>query len=215
MPVGPAYWTDKLTDPQLAPGSSVFKRIAPGGPWSYVAHSWNGAKGVAAVWIDANGACTLDQYLPPKPCYDGLMYFANPLPQEQMAIGRRDYIPGIEYLTSRGINLTIPLAAGAASEVLFSSLTLGDPADEFAALANSIWERKDSVMVRDPELIRLIYLAIAQNYRVTQEMLDDLKWITSKDIDPIYCCVMGLDPKALADAAQQSPSPASASAGQN
>ncbi len=212
MPFGPAYWSDKVTDPKEAPFADVFKRLRVAGPWSYVSQSWSGKNGVAAVWLDANGAASLDQYAEPRTCFDGLLYFASKQPIKQIDIGRKDYIPGIEYTTSKGTNLTIPYAGSAATEISFSDMTLGAPADEFASLANMIWERRDKVMVGDPELIRLVYLAIAQNYRVTQEMLDGFKWITSKDIDPIYCCLMGLDPKALADEAGTSPLPASASA---
>ncbi len=210
MPIGPAYWTDTITDPSQGPLCDAFKRIHIAGPWQYFPVSHDGKNGIGAIWADnKEGACPLALFGKPRKSFDGLVYF----PGEKIAqinLGKRDYIEGIEYATSRGITLTIPFASYAAVDVSFSSLSLGGPSDEFAQMAENIWENRSTILVRDPRLLRLIYLAIAQNYRVTQETLDDLNWVTSKDIDPIYCCIMGLDPKALADAEQTSPSTASA-----
>ncbi len=199
MAIGPAYWTDAITDASLGPACPAFERIRIAGPWQYFSCSHAGKSGVAATWADnKDGACPLSVFGEGRKSFDGLYYFPGTTPK-QIDIGKRDYIDGIEYTTSLGVTLTIPLAAHAAVEVSFSSLELGGPSDEFAKMAEDIWANRDNIQIRDQRLLRLIFLAIAQNYRITQELLDDLRWLTSKDIDPIYCCIMGLDPKTLPD----------------
>ncbi len=197
--IGPAYWTDSITDAAQGPTCKAFERIKIAGPWQFFGALNEGVKGVAAIWKDnTDGACPLASLGKFRKCFDGLVYFPGTTPK-QIDIGKRDYIEGIEYTTSLGVTLTIPLAAHAAVEVSFSSLDLGGPSDEFAKMAEEIWANKENILIRDPRLLRLVFLAIAQNYRITQELLDDLRWLTSKDIDPIYCCIMGLDPKTLPD----------------
>ncbi len=199
--IGPAYWTDAITDAAQGPSCKAFERLKIAGPWQFFNSFHNGAKGVAAIWKEnIDGACPLSSFGEGRKSFDGLIYFPGVTPN-QMDIGKRDFIDGIEYITSLGITLTIPLAAHASVEVSFSDLELGGPSDEFAKMAEDVWSCRNDIKVRDKRLLRLIFLAIAQNYRVTQETLDDLRWLTSKDIDPIYCCIMGLDPKALPDEA--------------
>ncbi len=208
--IGPAYWTDTITDPSLGPSCPAFDRIKIAGPWQYFNTTHIGKSGVAAIWQDnKNGACPLELFGAGKTSFDGLVYFPGDK-LSQTEIGKTNYIEGAEYTTSLGITLTIPFAARAAVEVSFSSLSLGSASDDFAKIAEDIWADRQTIKLNDKRLLRLIYLALAQNYRITQEMLDDLRWLTSKDIDPVYCCIMGLDPKVLAGEVKISQSTASA-----
>ncbi len=213
MAFGPAYFTDRVRDPMEARDSGIFARIQPAGPWSYCDFIHDGKRGVLAFWPDANGAPTPEAYGKARTCSDGLAYLPARAMPSQEALAKANGLPGMDYATSRGVTLTVPYAACSAREISFATTGFGEPSDEFAKLSAIVWEARESITLSDPRLICLVMLAVAQNYRVTAELLDDLRWLTSRDVEPVFLCMMGIDPKAIAAAGTTSPSPASASSG--
>ncbi len=184
--------------------SGVFSRIQDAGPWMYSDCYHDGRKGITAQWQDKAGPVELEKFGAPRVCGDGLVYFPSKEPISQDDLCKRSCPPGIDYLTTRNVNITVPLASAAPRFVTFGAPGIGTPANEFAQLAYQVFDAlSENITITDPRVIRLIGLAVRQAYRVTDELLDDLRWITSADIDPILCCIMGSDPKALPGEAGQ------------
>ncbi len=195
-----------------------FARVLAAGPWSACRSMQDGKPG-ALIWSQGFNQ-PIPNFAPERwrPCSDGLLYLRpDPIP-DQMSLARARRANSFDLTTSRGITLSIPLAASAPRLVSFSAGTLGDPADDFGGAAFAVFDRlaemrKDPAKVvtgTDPEVLRLVLLALQQTYRVTAELLDDLRWISSADIEPIILAIMGQSPKALEAAGAQSPSPAAA-----
>lgn len=207
-----AYWSDAVKDPAVARDHSAFARLALAGPWQF--RDWNheGKPGVLAEWHGHTGG--MAAYGEPRTSGDGLVYFPSREPLRQEDLAKRSAPAGIDYATTTGHVLTIPLAAAAPRFLGFGDEEpLGEPANEFAVLALRVFDRLATKPIgfADPDLRRLVLLAVGQCYRVTAEVLSELRWITTADVEPVLLAIMGADPKASADAGDSSPLPASAS----
>jgi hypothetical protein len=206
-----AYWSGSIRDAMAARDSATFARLAPAGPWQFREWSHEGRSGVIAEWAGTAGAVD-ELYGKPRACADGLVYFPSKAPLRQEDLAKRNAPNGLDYTTTTGVTLTVPLAAAAPRFVGFedNAPALGDPFGDFATVAQDVFDRltAGSILYSDPTLRRLVLLAIGQCYRVTAESLGELRWITTADVEPILLCVMGTDPKALPDAGGPSPSPA-------
>lgn len=209
-----AYWSGAVKDGAEARDHAAFARIAPGGPWQFRDWMHEGQAGVIAEWAGSSGM----SYGTPRACADGLVYFPSRLPLRQEDLAKRNAPAGIDYTTTTGVTLTIPLAAAAPRFLGFEdgADAVGEAFGEFARLAERFFDRlsteKKHIPWSDADLRRLILLAIGQCYRVTAEPLGELRWITTADVEPVLMAMMGSDPKALADAGEPSLSLASASA---
>ena len=151
-------------------------------------------------------------------CGDGLHYlYGQELPTiASLARGHR--VDGCDYTTASGVLITVPIATAAPRKVLFASGKTGEPATDFALRAFELFDRLqamesggETVLLSDPKIIKLIADALAHVYYVTPELLDELGWITTADIDPLICALMGIDQKkAETLAGDTSPLPAGA-----
>ena len=129
---------------------------------------------------------------------DGMRYLPGRALPDQLDLVRPNSVSGIDYQTSTGATITIPIASAAPRRLLFSRGLAGDHAEGWATRAFALFDKllvKDFVSVTDPEVLSLICDAVGSVYFTTPELLDELGWITSADIDPILVCLMGQDPK--------------------
>lgn len=189
---------------------AAFDRVKSAGPWLCTdGRGPDGETGALIYWDTPpeNGRGTW------RICPDGLHYWSPRVPPNPESLARRNCPRGIDVLMSTGVLLTIPLAVAAPRKVSLSLCTADEPASEFGVLAYRVFERlaaKEPVGVTDRDVLRLVTLALEAAYRVTPELVDDLGWITTADIDPILCAILGSDPKASNPAGGSSPSPAGA-----
>ena len=211
MAFGPAYFSDRIRDPLEARDSPIFARLSHAAPWSFCDAFVDGKRGLLAFWGDGGAAPLPEAYGKPRTCPDGLMYLPPGIMPTQAELAQTNGVAGVEYTTSRGVTLTIPTYANASRYLSFSDIAFGAPADEFAKVSEQVRDAIDTIKIDDPLAIRLVMLAIMRNYRTTPELLDDLRWVTSRDVDPIWNCTRGSDPKATADAGNTLPLPVSAS----
>lgn len=206
----PAYFAPDVHCAGPARHLPAFDRLRPGSKWLAADSSQNGKRGTVVYLGDQPSGGTPGW----EPCADGLFYLpGRPMP-EQATLGREHRVDGIDYTTSQGVTLTIPIAAAAPRKLLFSTGKSGAPAAGFAQRAFALFDRlgaEEKVSPVSPDVLSLVADAIGHVYYVTPEMLDELGWLTSADIDPIICCLMGSDPKKAVDpAGASSPSPAGA-----
>ncbi|HEV8176273.1 MAG TPA: hypothetical protein VGP44_01150 [Gemmatimonadales bacterium] len=200
----------------------AFARVLESGPWSSTEFNHHEAgSGALLFWTDKSiGQTDLRRPEAWRKCADGLWYCRPAVLPDQSILAKRNCPQGIDVTLATGLLLTIPLATAAPRAVCFSSGSLGDPSSEFGRVADAVYDRmangKDDagkakgLPLLDPQVLRLVTLALMAAYRVTPELLDDLGWITSADIDPILCAIMGTDPKAFEPAGVSSPLPAGA-----
>ena len=182
-------------------GGEAFAHISHCGKWNYCAHTHNGEKGVLAFWKGmAPGRADLSEGV----VFGDLTYFApDPLPS-QKELAKASPYPSAVVTTHRGIQLSIPLAVGAPRMVSFTGNELTGFSGDFAEMAfavnamiDNIADEDEDIALLDDRLIELVGRSIQENYAVTPELLDDLGWITSIDIIPIYRAIMGADPLPL------------------
>jgi hypothetical protein len=192
-----------------------FSRLRPGDKWFACDSSQNGKRGALVVFgrpdsteMPAQGCSGWVE------CADGLLYLPGRKMPEQADLVRGHRVDGIDYVTSTGVTLTIPVAAASPRKLLFSSGKTGDPASDWAKRAFDLFDRlrsSERVSATDPAIIALVCDAIGHVYATTPEMLDELGWLTSADLDPILVCMMGADPKkAVQPAGDSLPSPVGA-----
>ena len=197
-----AYFSDKSESPQkcaASQGGEAFAHIAQCGKWNYAPHTHKGVKGVLAFWKGL--APGLNELSDGEELECGLVYFA-PDNITQADIAKRAPYPSIDVVTHKGFNLSIPLAVAGPRMVSFTGCELGGFADEFPEAAARLDARIESMEDEDgsdfdTDLINLVSLAMQQTYSVTPELLNDLGWITSNDLIPIYRAIVGADPFPL------------------
>lgn len=184
---------DARTDP-------AFSRIMHCGKWSFAKHTHNGMKGTIAFWgIHAPPKGSLPE--PQQIHEDGLWYYSPETLPTQRQLAKEHRYPKYDYLTNTGYTISIPLAVGGPRLMDFTTCTLGDFADDFAQKSKELEavildDDADDVMIDDPRVVSLVLKAIEQTYRVTAELLSELQWVTSLDIEPIYEITRGIYPKS-------------------
>lgn len=204
----PAYFAPGVICDGPARSMPCFARLKAGDKWQASNSNQNGKPG-AMTWIGDAPALNATGWVE---CSDGLFYLPGHKMPHQSELGRPHKTEGIDYTTSTGVTITIPIATAAPRKVMFSTGKPGEAATDFARRAFRLFDRisaKESVQLFDPELLGLVSDAIGWVYYTTPEMLDELGWITSADLDPIVICLMGSDPKKTPEnAAASLPSPA-------
>ena len=144
-----------------------------------------------------------------RKCHDGLWYLPPSELPDQAMLARERCPKGIDLTSSTGITLTIPLAAAAPRAIDLATGELGEAVAPYAREAYALFDRIDNgetVTLTDPQVRRVVLLALQACYRLTPELLADLGWITTDDLDPILSAILGSHPKASGDAAGTSPS---------
>lgn len=204
----PAYFAPDVICSGPARDLPAFARLRAGNKWKACNYRLNGKPGTVAFLGDE------------QPAHDdigwyesagGLWYLPGLKMPEQIELVREHRVTGIDYVTSTGATITVPVAASSPRKLLFSSARLGDPAADWAVRAFDLFDRlrsDEKVSPLEPAVLSLISDALGSVYYVTPEILDELGWITSADIDPLLICMMGTDPKkAHLVGGDSSPSP--------
>lgn len=197
------YWLPK-TKPQDGRESPFAAAFAYAGPWQFVGYE-GGA--LAQFKTEDGKARPLEQYdfdnMRDAVGMDGVKYVPlKELPaQADLAKPIRGHYDCDVELAR--VHLTICPGFAGPRVIDFSQRQCSEYADEYGALAEELYERwldedktGESITIVDPMVLRVIHLAIAQRYRVTPDLLTDLRWITDVDVEPILEVVFGLRPKA-------------------
>jgi len=201
-----AYYTDKTRSAMHAREHDAFKLIQHCGKWNYIQWGRGDTKGILAYWGQVGpSAGDLPEGIETD---KGLIYFKPAILPTQKDLAKSTPLPCIDYMTHKGFNLSIPLAVDSPRSVSFTGKEFGDWVDDFPRFAANLEARihdsiKDDdvpmILTSDPLAIELVCLAIEQTYSVTSELLTDLGWITSRDIEPIIEIVLGGSPLVLSD----------------
>jgi hypothetical protein len=187
------------------------RRLVAVGRWQLAAHP---AGGSLATW--AGHPFSPSAYGEPVPTHDG-MFFMPPKDWGKNPHGALARNPLPESAAVQCVNgdLLVGVATRSARPRRFAGgPSIGRPSGDLADAAFALWDRlanKDTVLVNDPGLSQVIFLGIQACYRVTEEALDALGWVTTADDDELIRGIFGLDPKPEAGAGAMSPSPAPAS----
>lgn len=205
----PAYFAPGVKA-DVARDIPAFRRILPAGPWQVLGFNhptlgW----GALAWWAD----CPQPEGEAWRESPDGLWYLPPTQLPSQADLAKPNSPAGIVVSLSGGQAVTMPLAAIAPRKLSLTTGTAGAPADEYGLRAAAVHSRltgagKDGLPLLDPDVLAMIAAGLALAYRVTTELLDDLGWLTTADIDPLLCAGLGHDPKASAPGATPSQSPA-------
>ncbi len=196
-----AYFSDKTGDPMNAAEHPSFTRILSAGKWMYTKYTHAGKNGVLAHLASEP---QLDR-MPSKVCSDGLVYFGYVKEPTQDELARENVPNSFPVTLSGGRVIDIPLAVAAPMALSFDGSTQDEHASEFGREAFRIWEGiEQKKPPTDNECRHLIYLAINQNYKVTAELLTQLRWVTDVDVVPILLAISGRDPKHAAVAGNTS-----------
>lgn len=198
--VSPADCLDRMRD-----GSHAgLARIALAGPWQFSAHPEGGAlatwKGAPVPRVDDLGEAVA--------CPDGLMYYRPKVMPAQADLAKPSRSEWeIDVDLANGMRLTVLLAASEPRRLRFVGPdAVGDALTEYGQLARRVQRRLAEstpdapITAADADVRRLLVLAVGQRYRVTDDLLDDLGWISTADVDPLLQAIQGADPKACAAA---------------
>lgn len=210
---GPAYWAPDV-QPIHAKAHPLFVSIAHAGPWMYRNHP-NG--GTIATWEDVSH--NLDGFQEPRQVVDGLFYLApKEIPHIHDLI-RSGGKGGVDVKLACGVTITVPMALSQHRQLRLGRGVerYSDPVTEYGRLASDILARvkeANGLPEDDPDMLRLIELAINQRYRCPAELFDDMRLFAPEDMDPLLGAIWCGDPKApaLASAGETNVSPTSASA---
>lgn len=209
----PAYFAPGAAV-DVAPAMPCFARILAAGPWQVTAinHPTRGW-GALAWWP----GCPQPGDVSWRQSPDGLWYASPARLPTQAELARANAPRGIEVQVTCGASLTMPLATLAPRRLSLLTGAVGIPADEYGRLAYTVSNRlreagSAGLPIVDAEVLRLLVAGLGLAYRVTAELLEDLGWITTADVDPLLCAALGHDPKACEPGAISSPSPAPGSA---
>lgn len=187
----------------------IAKRLAHVGKWQLVAHPMGGA---FATW--AGKPSFPAAYGEPRQTHDGLEFYPPKEWPTDRALFLREKLPEHEAVDLVGGRVLVGVAMRAARKRRFSVPGVGRPSGALADAAFELWDKineSHDVMIDDPLLTRVLFLAVAACYRVTEEAMDDLGWLTTEDDNAVTSVVFGLHPKPDAGAGDTSASSAPAS----
>lgn len=185
----------------------VGKRIAHAARWQLSAHP---AGGALASWVGF--PLLLSAYAAPIPTHDGMAFLppkdwgANP----RESLAREPSSAAIPVSLEQGAILVRQVTRAPRARRFAGAPGVGRPMGDLADAAMALWDRianKEFIAFDDPGLAKVLFLAVAGCYRVTEEALDALGWLTTSDDYKILSAVFGLDPKAGPGAGDTSPSP--------
>lgn len=179
-------------------------RLAIAGPWQFAQHPEGGC---VATWLGSKPRA-FDSLGDGEACEDGMVYYRpDPLPGAMDLAKSKHSEDEIDVDLECGVRLSILLAISAPRRLRFTGgAAIGDPLSEYGLLARDVQRRlaeapaDQPLTVADAGVRRLLFLAVAQRYRVTEELLNDLGWLSTADVDPLLCAIWGSDPKAFAAA---------------
>lgn len=174
----------------------IAKRLAAFGPWQTSKHAEGG---VLLSWV--GGSTDVAMYGTPRATYDGLTFYPSLTPIRPENVARASVSESVDIDLVSGVRLSIPIAKRSARRRRFGcDDALGAFVDEYPTLAFKLFDRfadKEQVTIGDADLRRILFLAVAKNYRMTEEALDDSGWLTTEDDDAIISAAFGTDPKPV------------------
>lgn len=187
-------------------------RLLHAGPWLAVPHEHGGT---FLYWADfpekGDRASHLpESYGPPRQTADGLMYYPPKVLPDIWDLASSERA-GADVPLACGKTVTVPLALTEHRQFILGEPggVYGLPVTEYGRLAAELLDvcaepkpgsDAGGIAHDDPRLHRVLELAIGQRYRVTRELLNDLRVITPEDIDPLLGAIWTGDPKALTPA---------------
>lgn len=193
-----AYRLPAANDPFTAAEHPSAKRLLVAGPWQYQAHPMGGV--LMAPKREDGKSWALDDFAAPLETADGLLFYA-PKAQPQPADFAKAVVNAVTVELRSGVRLNVALAAASPRKLIFSpsGISTGDYLTEYARMAEELRQRalKDEVIHDDdPTAGKIVLLGIQQCYRVTEELLTFLGWVSTADFLPILMAAWGYDPKA-------------------
>ena len=180
------------------------KRLAHVGRWQLAAHPQGGS---FATW--AGSPSFPGAYGEGRETHDGMTFHPpKEWPTDRAAL-LRERLPEHEAVDLTSGRVLIGIAMRAARKRRFSTPGVGRPSGALADAAFELWDKLNGdseILIDDPLLTRVLFLAVAACYRVTEEAMDDLGWLTTEDDNLVTSIVFGLDPKPAPGAGDTSAS---------
>lgn len=220
MAVRFAYWVKgrSYIDVALSPPERLrlaFPNVPGSGAEEWMTHT-HPQGGTLFVFPKYDGAAVqLEDFGPPRETFDGMVYYpSKESPDHDWLIRPENARPSGEWIKTYQGELFVAIAFETARRLVLCSgggMRPGDPVSEFGRLGHEIFDlffSKDGMPYTDGRLSRFLFLTLREGYWVTEEIAEDLPWLTHQDINPICQTALGCSPKRLADARAGSPSSA-------
>lgn len=172
--------------------------------------------GALLVYPRLDGAAvTLDAFGEPRETVDGMTYYPSlEKPTAEFLIRTEKTLPPGEWVKTVLGELYIGVAYAAPRSLVLlakGGASGGKHVTEFGRLAHELfddWTSKDGCPAGDPRPFRVLFLGLRSSYEITEEVGEDLNWLTSADIVPCIDTILGCNPKP--SAAEPAGSPSSA-----
>jgi hypothetical protein len=180
---------------------------SPDERWQVQPHPNGGAIVVWPGHQDSSGVA-LETFGTTRETHDGLVYYPSlEAPTKEDLIRPEQHRPTGTWLQlTSGHELFVALAIATPREMVLRAgggIAFGKYQNEYGILGHELWEPfcgGQGIDPTDPRLARLLFLSIQQSYYVTEEMVEDLPWLSSSDIRPMVHAIQGVNPKASAAA---------------
>jgi hypothetical protein len=185
-------------DPRMAP-------VLCGGPYAY------SLAGDCVIATLPGQPRTPEAYGPAVDLGDGLSFLPPSGPCTIHDLAREKVSgDGVTVRLACGLDVSIPVALIRHRQLILSGPKprLGDPVTEYGKTAARLYEQasgQDGLQQDNPDLGRLLILALAQHYHATAHMIDHLAVLSADDIEQILGAAWAGDPKALAPASDDAP----------
>jgi hypothetical protein len=163
--------------------------------------------GTLVVWPGTPTPVQLDAFGEPRETHDGMVFYPSLIePTPEFLIRAELKRPqGIWVSLYKGTNIHVALATATPKALILSAsgpMRSGGFVTEYPELAFKLWDeyQEKEISHTDPRLGRFLFLLVRESYMVTEEMAEDLRWLTDLDIDSLLLASFGVDPKAFAAA---------------
>jgi hypothetical protein len=163
--------------------------------------------GTLLVFPGASLPVSLEAFGEPRATHDGMMFYPSLVePTMEFLIRPELKRPqGIWVSLYKGTTLHVALATATPKALLIGAtgpLRSAGFVSEYPKLAFDVWNdyKEKEIPHTDERLCRFLFLLLRESYMVTEEVAEELRWLTDLDIDPLLLASFGVDPKAFAAA---------------
>lgn len=160
-------------------------------------------------------AVNLADFGEPRETFDGMTYYpSKDEPDTDWLIRPEESRPTGEWVKTFHGELFVSLALAAPRRLILSAsggYRAGASVSEFGRLGHEIYDDFVSaagLQHGDTRLWRFLFLTLRAGYWLTEEIMEDLPWLTDADVMPILLTALGCNPKP--SAAEPAGSPSSA-----